>query len=140
MTGGAAIATAEVACVLVSLAAMSRGYLLVRRGDVAAHRRWMLAAFAASAAFLVLFVGRVATWGVQSWQVAGPRRVPAFGAMVLHDGAAVASIPLVLVALALGLSGRVAAHREVAPWALGLWLYAAITGVASYVVLYGSRG
>lgn len=59
--------------------------------------------------------------------------------MVLHDGVAVASVPLAIVALGLALAGRYSRHREVARVAWPLWVWSCATGLLAFVVLYARR-
>lgn len=63
---GPALAAIDAALVALSLVCLVLGRRAVRGGRVDAHRRYMLAAFAASAVFLPLFVHRVARHGVET--------------------------------------------------------------------------
>lgn len=114
------------------------GWRFVKRKDVARHRRWMLVACACGAAFLVSFVTRIVLFGftefVTTSKVARAAHLVLFA---IHDGIAVATLPLVIAALLLALTHRYAGHRDVARIALPVWMAGAVTGLVLYVMLYG---
>jgi uncharacterized membrane protein YozB (DUF420 family) len=112
------------------------GFMLIRSRHVALHRRFMLAAFAASALFLLSYV-------TYHWQVGSVRftrsgfvRPLYFGILITHVVLAAAVLPLAIVTLTRGLNGRFPAHRAIARWTLPIWLYVSVTGVLVYVLLY----
>jgi putative membrane protein len=112
------------------------GYVFIRNGRIAAHRRCMLAAFATSALFLISYliyhyhVGSVAFTG-QGWI----RRVY-FTILISHTILAVAIVPLVLITLSRALRSRFDQHKRIARWTLPLWFYVSVTGVIVYWMLY----
>jgi len=112
------------------------GYVFIRSGRVAAHRRCMLAAFATSALFLTSYliyhyhVGSVAFTG-QGWI----RRVY-FTILISHTILAVAIVPLVLITVVRALRSRFDRHKRIARWTLPLWFYVSVTGVIVYWMLY----
>jgi putative membrane protein len=113
------------------------GYVCIRRRRVAAHRACMLAAFAASVAFL----------GCYLWYHFTPHPRMAFGGsaavrwvyvvvLVSHIVLAAAVVPLALTTLFLGWRGRFDRHLRWARWTLPIWLYVSATGVLVYFMLY----
>jgi uncharacterized membrane protein YozB (DUF420 family) len=112
------------------------GYVFIRRGRVAAHRRCMLAALGTSALFLISYlvyhyhVGSVAFTG-QGWI----RRVY-FTILISHTSLAVAIVPLVLITVSRALRSRFDRHKRIARWTLPLWFYVSVTGVIVYWMLY----
>lgn len=112
------------------------GYVFIRSGRIAAHRRCMLAAFATSTLFLTSYliyhyhVGSVAFTG-QGWI----RRVY-FTILISHTILAVAIVPLVLITLSRALGSRFDQHKRIARWTLPLWFYVSVTGVIVYWMLY----
>ncbi|MBS2028176.1 MAG: DUF420 domain-containing protein [Deltaproteobacteria bacterium] len=131
----AALALADV--LLTSLAGVFAilGYRAARARQFDRHRRFMLAAFASSALFLIPFVTRIVRYGLTPFRGVGAWRGVYWLVFLTHDGFAVASVPLIVAALALGLGGSFAAHKEVGPVAFGAWLYVIATGVCLYVML-----
>jgi putative membrane protein len=128
------LAACDAALSSISLGFAIAGY--VRRKDTPRHKRYMLIATAASFAFLIVFVVRFATFGFARTAGEGASHVAFLVLLFTHEPLAVINIPLVVAALVLGLRGAVAAHREVAPMALWIWLYVLASGIAIYFVLY----
>jgi putative membrane protein len=116
---------------------LAAGYLFIRSGNVAAHRRCMLAALATSTLFLTSYliyhyhVGSVPFTG-QGWT----RRLY-FTILISHTSLAVTIVPLVLITLYRALRNRFERHKRIARWTLPLWLYVSVTGVIVYGMLYG---
>ncbi len=111
-------------------------YRAIRRLDVARHRRWMLAAAATSALFLVSYVAYHARVGSIRFLGTGAARTLYFTVLTSHTVLAVAVLPLVLRTLYLGLKRRDDPHRRIAKWTFPIWLYVSLTGVVVYVMLY----
>ena len=113
-----------------------RGFWLIRHGRRDAHRRTMLAAFAMSSLFLVLYLVYHAQVGSVRFTGHGPVRAVYFTLLISHTVLAAAIVPLVLLTLARGLRGRFDAHRRLARVTLPLWLWVSVSGVAVYWMLY----
>jgi uncharacterized membrane protein YozB (DUF420 family) len=112
------------------------GFLLIRSRHIDLHRRFMLAAFAASALFLVSYIVYHAQVGSVRFTRQGFVRPLYFTVLVTHVVLAAAVLPLAIVTLTRGLNGRFQAHRAIARWTLPIWLYVSVTGVLVYVLLY----
>ena len=111
-------------------------YRAIRRMDIERHRRWMLAAAATSALFLVSYLTYHAQVGSVRFTASGPARVVYFAVLLTHTILAAATLPLVLRTLFLGLKRRDDAHRRIARWTFPIWMYVSVTGVVVYVMLY----
>lgn len=123
----------------VSACLLVLGLVLVKAGRKEAHRKCMIAAFATSCVFLVLYLFH------KYWVVKGvhtPFRGPASlkGPYLLmlfsHIGLAIAVVPLALVTIHRGLHGRFPEHRRIARWTWPVWMYVSVTGVLVYLALY----
>lgn len=115
---------------------LAAGWVLIRRGRKRAHKRTMIAAFAVSCAFLVSYLVYHYTAGVTHFQGAGAIRAVYLSVLASHTILA-AAVPFLAVAtLWRGLKSRFDAHRRIARWALPIWLYVSVTGVAVYWMLY----
>ena len=112
------------------------GYRQIRRGRIEQHRRFMLAAFATSALFLVSYLTYHAQVGSQPFTGQGPIRIVYFTVLVSHVSLAALILPLALVTLRRGLRRDDAKHRAIARWTLPVWLYVSVTGVVVYWMLY----
>ena len=112
------------------------GYLLIRAGRIEAHRRVMIAAFAASVLFLICYVVYHAQVGSVRFTRQGLVRQIYFSLLITHVVLAAAVPPLALLTLSRGLQARYPKHRAIARWTLPIWLYVSVTGVLVYVLLY----
>lgn len=133
---GPALALLNACLITGATAFMVAGYRAIRQKNVPRHRRAMLTAFGLSAAFMVSFVVRYACFGRADFHGTGAVNALYLFVLFSHEPIAVISVPLVIATVALGLTGRLEGHREVARIALPLWLYASVTGVALYALLY----
>jgi putative membrane protein len=112
------------------------GYAFVRRGKVQAHRACMITAFVLSALFLVGYLVHHAQVGSVPFRGVGWVRTAYFAILVPHVALAAGVVPLALLSVYRGYTGRVQAHRRIARWTLPLWLYVSVSGVVVYWMLY----
>jgi uncharacterized membrane protein YozB (DUF420 family) len=112
------------------------GFALIRSGDRAQHRKLMLAAFASSSLFLICYVVYHAQVGSVRFTRQGFVRPLYFTILISHVTLAAVVVPLALITLTRGLSGRFRQHRTIARWTFPIWLYVSVTGVLVYVLLY----
>jgi len=98
----------------------------------------MLAAFALSSLFLVLYVAHKAARSFENtpFHAEGAARVAYLALLASHVTLAIAIPPLAIALVALGLRGRIARHRRLARIAWPIWMYVSVTGVAIYFLLY----
>jgi uncharacterized membrane protein YozB (DUF420 family) len=118
-----------------ALVCLVAGYRAIRRRAIARHRNLMIAAFACSAAFLVVFTLRFVTFGFRPFPGTGAWRGVYYALLFTHEPIAVISVPLGIVTLGLGLA-RARAHKEVARPTVRIWGISAATGVLLYLLLY----
>ena len=120
----------------VSAVFLSAGYILIRRGRRAMHKKCMLAALAASTAFLTSYVVYHVNTGSRPFPGQGTIRIVYFVILVSHVLLAATILPLALTTTARGLRAQYGRHVKVARWTLPIWLYVSVTGVVIYVMLY----
>ena len=111
-------------------------YALIRARRIEQHRRVMIAAFVASALFLVSYVVYHAQVGSVRFTRHGFVRPLYFTILVTHVTLAAVVLPMAIVTLSRGLKARYAQHRRIARWTLPIWLYVSVTGVVIYLMLY----
>lgn len=116
------------------------GYVSIRRKAVAAHRFCMMAAFAVSVAFLISYLAYHSVAGSVRFPGTGAIRIVYLTILASHTVLAASVPPLALLALYRAARGRFVEHRRIARWALPVWLYVSVTGVAIYVLLYRVYG
>ena len=112
------------------------GYVLIRRGNIRAHRACMLSAFVTSALFLVCYLWYHAHHGVTHFPAHGVVRTFYFTLLTSHTVLAVVIVPLVVVTLYRALREMFDRHKRIARWTLPLWIYVSVTGVVVYWMLY----
>jgi putative membrane protein len=112
------------------------GYTLIRLRKIELHRRFMIAAFAASSLFLVFYVIYHAQVGSVRFTREGVVRPLYFTILITHVTLAAAVLPLAIVTLSRGLKARFPQHRRIARWTFPIWMYVSVTGVLVYVLLY----
>ena len=112
------------------------GWVLIKRGRIRQHRAVMIAAVAVSALFLVSYLVYHAQVGSVRFTRTGTIRTVYFTILLTHTILAAAIVPMVLVTLSRGLTGKYDPHRRIARWTMPIWLYVSITGVVVYVMLY----
>ncbi|WP_435102151.1 DUF420 domain-containing protein [Halarchaeum sp. P4] len=136
------IPTLNAAVCLVAFAVVALGWRHIRRGDVARHRRAMLAGLGLFALFLVLYLYRVSLRGPTSFT--GPAVVEQYvylPVLAIHIFLAIVCIPLLYYVVLLGLTRDVAEiprtnHARVGRVAAALWLVSFGLGVVVYVLLH----
>lgn len=114
------------------------GWRLIKARRIAAHRRFMIAACAASLVFLVLYVTNhyLRHGVVTKFTATGPVRPLYFSILISHTILAVTIVPLAVLSVRNGLRMRVPEHRRVARITFPMWMYVSVTGVLVYFFLY----
>ncbi len=112
------------------------GYLLIRRKQIATHRKVMLTAFGVSSAFLVCYLVYHFQVGSVHYSHTGALRTIYLSILATHTALAAAVPVLAIITLNRGLKSRFDKHRKIARWTLPIWLYVSVTGVVVYLMLY----
>ncbi len=124
----------------ISLVLLIAGYRQIKRRNVEAHKRLMLAAFGVSIFFLISyltyrFFGEEKRFGGKGWI-----RPVYFFILITHVVLA-ATIPVLASrTLYLALRGRFDKHRRIARITFPIWVYVSVTGVIVYVLLFQIYG
>ena len=115
------------------------GLAAIRGGQRERHRRFMLAAFAASAAFLACYLYyhlAIAKGSPTRFRGAGFARGAYLALLGSHTLLAMVNLPMVLRTFWLAHKQRWSSHRRLARWTFPIWLYVSVTGVLVYLTLY----
>ncbi len=111
------------------------GYINIRRGNRAIHKRFMLSATVFSGLFLVSYIVYHFFHGDTLFPAHGWIRPVYFFILISHIGLSMVALPLILAALWFGLRNEFHFHRRVARWAFPIWLYVSVTGVVVFAIL-----
>ena len=113
-------------------------YYYIKQRNIAAHRRFMLAACTSSVLFLICYVTYHSIRGgvVTRFTGTGGWRTLYLAILTSHTILAVVILPLAVLSVWNGLKMRVPQHRRVARWTFPLWMYVSVTGVLVYFFLY----
>ena len=122
-----------------SAALISVGRWAIRRGRRTLHMQLMLAAFAASALFLANYIYYHFSHGDTHFMGQGIVRPAYFAVLISHVALSMATFPMILTSLYLGLSNRIATHRRLSKWTWAGWMYVSVTGVVVYFMLHVFR-
>ncbi|WP_115863059.1 DUF420 domain-containing protein [Halorussus litoreus] len=126
----------------VAFVVIAASWRAIRRGEVERHRNGMLAGVGLFAAFLTLYLYRVAILGPTGYE--GPAVIERFvyaPILAIHVLLAVVCIPLLYYVLLLALTKSVSElpatnHPRVGRVAAVLWLTSFALGVVVYLLLY----
>jgi uncharacterized membrane protein YozB (DUF420 family) len=113
-------------------------FYIVKRRDIAKHRRFMLLACTSSVLFLICYVTYHSLRGGVVTRFAGTGIWKTIYLTILtsHTILAVVILPLAIISVTYGLKMQVAKHRRIARWTFPLWMYVSVTGVVVYFFLY----
>lgn len=133
---------ANAAISALAFVVIADGWRAVRAGDVARHRRRMLAGLALFAAFLVLYLYRISIVGPTQFD--GPAVVGAslyVPLLAVHVVLAIACVPLLYYVALLAVTRPISdvgdtSHPRVGRVTAALWLASFALGVAVYLLLY----
>ncbi|KAA1260398.1 hypothetical protein LF1_29380 [Rubripirellula obstinata] len=124
---------------------LALGLINIKQGRARVHKKWMLAALATSALFLLLYLFHKVTL----YQAYGEpnRKFPRdtaplaatytyFAILGSHLILAVTVPFLAIRAVYLARQGRIVAHKKLVRYAYPIWMYVSVTGVLVYLMLY----
>jgi putative membrane protein len=111
------------------------GRVAIARKRPELHRRLMVAAFAASACFLVGYLAYHAAHGDTRFGGDGAARAVYLAVLASHVLLSVAVVPLALTAFWFAWKKDFARHTRVTRWLHPIWLYVSVTGVVVFLML-----
>jgi uncharacterized membrane protein YozB (DUF420 family) len=115
---------------------LSAGYRFIRRRQVTAHKRCMLAACATSALFLMSYLTYHYYVGSMPFRGQGWVRPLYFTILISHTALAATIVPLAIMTLFRAWKADFRRHARLARWTWPIWMYVSVTGVIIYVMLY----
>jgi uncharacterized membrane protein YozB (DUF420 family) len=115
---------------------LTAGFIFIRRGNRAAHRKCMVTAVIVSALFLICYLTYHAKAGRTVFRNPEWFRPIYLTLLLTHTVLAVTIVPLIVITFTRALRERFDAHRKIARWTWPLWMYVSVTGVVIYWLLY----
>jgi putative membrane protein len=131
----AALPAANASFNSLSAVCLVLGYINIRRGNRAVHKRFMLTATFFSAMFLASYITYHYFHGDSLFPGHGWIRPVYFFILITHIGLSMVALPLILGALWFGLGSQFRSHKKIARWTFPIWLYVSVTGVVVYFFL-----
>jgi len=119
-----------------SAALLATGLFAIKRGRRTLHKQLMLAALAASTAFLVNYIVYHYTQGDTKFAGTGTVRPVYFALLISHVFLSVVALPMILWTLFLALTDRFKLHVAYAKWTWAVWMYVSVTGVLVFLMLH----
>jgi len=137
----AAIPHVNAAISVLALLVIGGGWRWVRRGEIRKHRAAMLAGVALFAAFLALYLYKVALTGPTPFPGEGVARTVYLAVLAIHILLAIVCVPLLYYVLLLAVTRPIAEipktpHPRIGRVAAGLWLISFALGLVVYLLLY----
>ncbi len=112
------------------------GYINIRRGKRAVHKRFMLSATVFSALFLVSYITYHSFHGDTKFpQGYGIIRPIYLTILASHILLSMVALPLILGTLWWALRSEFRFHKKIARWTFPIWLYVSVTGVIVFFFL-----
>ena len=109
----------------------------IRRGDVHAHRRYVMAAFVFSLLFLASYLTYHAKVGHTVFQPGIPWVRTAYLWILWTHIPLAGLVPILALRLFyLAWKRRFKTHAALARWTFPIWMYVSVTGVVIYITLY----
>ena len=116
---------------------LSFAYYFIRRKNIVAHRRCMIAAVITSTVFLASYLTyHFTVHGITRFKDPAWFRPIYLTLLLTHTVCAAIILPMIIVTLTRALRGRFELHKKIARWTWPIWMYVSVTGVIVYLLLY----
>ncbi len=112
------------------------GYVNIKRGREATHKRFMLSALATSALFFTSYLVYHYAVGSVPYPHHDWTRPVYFIILIPHVLLAALMVPFIIVAVRHAFKGQFQKHRRIVRWLWPFWMFFSISGIAVYVMLY----
>lgn len=119
----------------VAVVFLTLGYIAIRKRNYSKHMKLNLAAFVASALFLISYVLYHNFIGHNPFTGEGAIRPVYFVILISHIVLSVVIVPLILSSFFFAFAGKFSLHRKISKWTFPLWIYVSVTGVVIYFML-----
>jgi len=111
------------------------GFIAIKAGKMALHKRMMVSAFASSTLFLVGYIIYHYSHGDTKYAGTGAMRTVYFAVLISHILLSTVIVPMALASFYYALRERFITHAKIARVLFPIWLYVSVTGVAIFFML-----
>lgn len=118
-----------------SLTLLLFALVMIKQGNVKAHRNFILAAFTVTFLFLITYLTYHTLAGSTTYGGDGFLKYTYFFVLISHIFTAPILLPLSLFTVARGLTMQKEKHRKIAHWTMPIWIYVNVTGVLVYLLI-----
>jgi putative membrane protein len=115
---------------------LTMAFIFIRKKNIAAHKRCMLAAVICSILFLTSYLIYHAHAGATRFVNPAWFRKIYIPLLISHTILAATIVPLIIITLTRAFRERFDKHRKIARWTWPIWMYVSVTGVMIYFILY----
>ncbi|MGG5253075.1 DUF420 domain-containing protein [Neobacillus sp. SM06] len=128
--------TISTSFIVLSAATVALGWWQIKKRNIEAHKKTMLAAAVFALIFFIIYASRTIFIGNTSF--GGPENVKPYYTLFLIFHITLATVGAVfgIVTLLTGYKNILSKHRKLGPITSIIWFFSAITGVAVYLLLY----
>ena len=112
------------------------GWIAIQFGLVQFHWPLMVGGFTSSVLFLASYIARYLTTGTHHYVGSSTGKTFYLILLFSHMAAAALVVPLSIITLLRAIGADYESHRKIARWTWPLWMYASVTGVIVYFMLY----
>lgn len=120
----------------VSALLLISGYISIRNRRADWHKRFMLAALAASALFLISYLIYHNAVGSVPYPHHDWTRPLYFAILIPHIILAALMVPFIIAAVYYAFRERFDRHRRLVKWVWPVWIFVSLSGIAVYLMLY----
>ncbi|BAV06455.1 putative membrane protein [Filimonas lacunae] len=114
---------------------LSFALLAIRQKNIKRHRNFIFLAFSCTSLFLLSYLLYHFTTPSTQYGGGGMLKYMYFFILITHVMLAIIIVPLALISMGRGLNKEVVLHKQIARWAMPLWLYVSLTGVIVYLMI-----
>jgi len=120
----------------ISVILLTIGYVQIKRGNPAVHRKFMISAVISSAVFLTTYLIYHYYAGSVPYPHHDWTRPLYFIILIPHVILAAVMVPFILAALYFAFKSKFEKHKKIARWVWPVWMFVSLSGIAVYLMLY----
>jgi uncharacterized membrane protein YozB (DUF420 family) len=120
----------------VSAVLLMFGYIKIKQGKRATHKKIMLSALVSSLAFLTTYLIYHSIVGSVPYQHQDWTRPIYFAILIPHVILAGLMVPFIVAAVWFALHDNYEKHKRLVHWVWPVWMFVSVSGIAVYLMLY----